>query len=102
MRSPRTFRVLVVDGNPACAHTIADLLRLQGYSAAVALSGEDAVRQAAYLAPHVVLLDLAVSLEGGGLTERLQAGGPSKPPFVIAVSGSEGDQGRKLAFAAGV
>jgi CheY-like chemotaxis protein len=97
------MHLLVVDDNSACAFATASLLRLYGYDADVALSGEDALSQAAGLAPDLVLLDLALpGTDGFEVARRLQPAGRGKAPLIVALTGHGTDEDRKRAAAAGV
>jgi CheY-like chemotaxis protein len=100
---PSTLRVLVVDDNPACVRAAASLLSPYGYDVTVALSGEDALEQAARLAPDVVLLDMAMpGIDGYEVAARLPGVTRGKPPFIVAVTGCGEEEARARAFAAGV
>ena len=57
-------RVLVVDDEPNIADTLVRILRLRGFEAAAATSGEEAVAMVSTFRPDVAILDVML----GGLT----------------------------------
>ena len=100
--SQHAFSVLVVDDSPDTARSTAELLTLMGYAARVALSGEDALRQAAIDPPDVVLLDIRMpGMDGYEVARRLAAVGSGKPPVLVAVTGCATQDDRVQTAAAG-
>ncbi|KAF1048764.1 response regulator [Xylophilus sp.] len=65
--------LLVVDDIPDAAHTLAELLRLDGYGVRVATCGEEALRLIAEKRPLGVLLDVDMpGMTGRELAHRLR------------------------------
>jgi two-component system CheB/CheR fusion protein len=95
-------RVLVVDDCPDTTGTMALLLRLWGYEAAVAADGPTALVAAERFLPHVVLLDLAMpAMDGFELTRRLRGRAELASALLVAVSGFGRDEDRQRALEAG-
>jgi CheY-like chemotaxis protein len=70
---PRRLRVLVADGNPDAADSLAFLLGLWGHDARAAYAGPAALELAQTHRPAVVLADLVLpGLDGLRLAERLR------------------------------
>ncbi len=70
--STEPLRVLVVDDDPALLRTTADVLRLRGFLAEMAQSGNHAVAAAEELPPAVALVDLRLpDMDGLDLVTRL-------------------------------
>jgi PAS domain S-box-containing protein len=95
-------RILVVDDNVDSADSLAVLLRLQGYEAAVAHDGLTAVEMALRTLPHVVLLDIGLpGLNGYEVARRLRDSPQGAGMQLIALTGWGEASDRKLARAAG-
>jgi DNA-binding NarL/FixJ family response regulator len=87
-------RVLIVDDNALFREGLAALLSQRPDIAVVgsAASGEEAVRRAPVLRPHVVLMDVAMAGIGGvEATRRLLAAYPSAAVCMLTVSEQESD-----------
>jgi CheY-like chemotaxis protein len=82
-------RVLVVDDDPAVRTSMAEILRLYGYSVSEADGPDDALRMLAEGDVALVLLDLGLPLgKGLRLLDDLALLDIAHPPPVILVSGS--------------
>jgi CheY-like chemotaxis protein len=82
--SPRLpKRILVVDDDPAVREMLARVLEGDGYAAAQAANGSEALRLAAELAPDLVLLDLGMPGKSGWETLSELNRGPRRPTVVI-------------------
>jgi CheY-like chemotaxis protein len=97
-----SVRILVADGYPDTARTLALVLTVMGQEAAVALDGPEVLRVAAVFRPEVVLMD--VELPGADAFEvarqlRREAG--SDGLLLVAVTGYHDDNHRRLARDAG-
>lgn len=83
-----TLQVLVVDDDPDASDSTATLIRLAGFEARTATSGEEALRVADECAPDVVLLDLMMpGMDGYELAARLRDRVAWRRPLLVAVSG---------------
>jgi CheY-like chemotaxis protein len=68
--SPDGARILIVDDNVDAADTLADLLRLDGYTAAVSYAEKHALDSARASPPDVVILDIGMPERGGHVLAR--------------------------------
>ena len=93
-------RVLVVEDNPEVAETLRHLLADCGYYVAVAHTGQDGLRAARQLEPHVVLCDIELPDSNGYVVGTMlrESGCPAK---LIAVTGRSEANARQHALAAG-
>jgi CheY-like chemotaxis protein len=93
-------RVLVVEDNPEVAETLRRLLAACGYDVAVAHTGQEGLRAARRLEPHVVLCDIELPDENGYIVGSVlrESGCPAK---LIAVTGRGAANARRHALAAG-
>jgi CheY-like chemotaxis protein len=91
--SPRGLHVLVVEDQDDCAFAIGRLLTRMGHEVSYAPDGLSALDRARSRPPDVVLLDIGLpDLDGYEVASRLRAAAVPKPPFIIALSGSECDE----------
>jgi CheY-like chemotaxis protein len=97
------LRVLVVEDHRDTAKCLAQLLRLCGHEVALAPDGPDALASAQARRPDVVLLDIVLpTMDGYEVARRLADLYSSAKPYLIAVSGYSGDEGRRQSTAAGI
>ncbi|QEL20124.1 response regulator [Limnoglobus roseus] len=95
--------ILVVDDSRDTAESTAEMLSLYGYTVKIAVSGKQALRLAAARSPDVILLDIAMpEMDGCEMVRRLIAKADAKRPFLVAVTGREGEDDRQRAMQAGV
>jgi CheY-like chemotaxis protein len=86
-----SLRVLVVTDNAADTDAMTRLLRLQGYHAAVASDGVQAVAVARAFHPHVVMLDVdPVDRDAVAAAAKLRATTLGPAPIIMAVAGLPG------------
>lgn len=89
--------VLVVGDLRDAAESMATVLNLMGFRARAAVSPLDAIRAAAAEAPDVVLMDLKRPDVSGYDLARHLSGMRPVPPFLVALTGLNGDEGRARA-----
>ena len=90
-----TLSILLVEDDEDTAWSTVELLSLHGHSVRTATCGPDALREAAFETPDVVLLDIDLpGMDGWKVAERLRSEAAGKQPFVVAMTGygSDGDQ----------
>jgi CheY-like chemotaxis protein len=90
----KRLRVLVVDDFLNVAESLASMMRIFGHEAQVALDGATALDAARASKPDVILLDIGIPvMDGYTVAKTLRKQMPSKPPFIVAVTGygSESD-----------
>jgi CheY-like chemotaxis protein len=81
-------RVMVVDDHPASADMLAELLRMEGYSASVAHSGQEAMAVARDFNPAIALLDIGLpDTNGFALAESFKAAPDLHHIRLVALSG---------------
>jgi two-component system response regulator MprA len=79
-------RVLVVDDEPDVRRTLERALVLNGYTVALAVDGEDALRQLATESPDALLLDVQIPAPDGlEVCRRLRAAGDHTPVLLLTV-----------------
>ena len=89
--STSAFRILVVDDEPAVAHTLRDYLADDGYDVEVALSGADAVESIARQRADLVLLDIMMpGMSGVEVLRRIKAIDSSIPVVMATANADEG------------
>jgi CheY-like chemotaxis protein len=99
---PPARRVLVVDGNPDAAESLAVLLRLHGHEVATAHSGPEALDTARSLSPDAIFLSILLhGMSGYEVARRLRAESNGRPLVLAAMTGFAREEDRQLALAAG-
>jgi CheY-like chemotaxis protein len=94
--------VLVVDDDPDAVWSAVTLLSLNGYRAAGALGGREALDAAADDPPDVALVDLMMpGVDGFEVARRLGEMRAPRPPIVIAVTALGEERGGDRAVEAG-
>lgn len=96
------LRVLVVDDYPDAAETACTLLSILGHECRFAMSGKDALIEAARFEPDVAILDIGLpDLSGFDLARELRKQFVGRPLFLAAVTGWGQPEDRAKALAAG-
>jgi two-component system OmpR family response regulator len=86
-------RVLLVEDDNAIQNMLADALRENGFSVAIAASGAEMDRAIAREKPDLVLLDLMLPGEDGrAICARLRAGLPDLPIIMVTALGDDIDR----------
>src|SRR3954467_9206613 len=83
-QSPPTYRVLIIDDNPATAGDLVPFLRGCGYDVRSAATALEAVRALAGWTPHVAIADPAPG-GGGGLVAAEALAALDKRPLLMAL-----------------
>jgi two-component system, chemotaxis family, chemotaxis protein CheY len=92
--------LLVVDDDPAIRATVADFLKLEGYSVKTAANGMEALRTVAGQRPALVLLDMRMPvLDGWGFVHRLRGAGVDVPILVMTAAYDAHDWAREIGAA---
>jgi CheY-like chemotaxis protein len=98
----RPKRFLVVDDDRDSALSLEQLLTLCGHEVHTAFDGLEAVELAARHHPDVILLDLSLpKLSGLEAARRIREQNTRPPPVIIAVTGWDQDEDRRVAKEAG-
>jgi len=93
----RPLTVLVADDQRDTANTLAEVLNLSGFDARAAALPLDALRLAADTPPDVVVMDLAWPDVDGYSLARAVENMAGRKPFLVAVTGHDGYEGRSRA-----
>jgi signal transduction histidine kinase len=84
MHTPETSVILIVDDTPTNLEVLSEGLTYAGFEVAVATSGERAIKQAEYEAPHLILLDVMMpGIDGFETCRRLKANPATKDIPII-------------------
>jgi CheY-like chemotaxis protein len=98
-----TPSVLVVDGEPDTAASLAALLELYGFAVRTAPDGPSALAAAVTDRPDAVLTELRLpGMSGLELARKLREQFPDRPPFVVAVTGAGQPKDRQRSADAGI
>ena len=100
-QSKDELRVLVVEDNHEVAESMRNLLRECGFQVTVAHNGQDGLREARRLDPHVVLCDIELPDSSGYAVGSMLRQGTSSGARLIAVTGHGEPVDRQRALAAG-
>lgn len=99
---PQVRRVLVVDGNPDAAESLAVLLRLHGHEVATAHTGPDALAATRSVRPDAVFMSILLhGMSGYEVARRLRTESDGRPLLLAAMTGFAREEDRQLALAAG-
>src|SRR5205823_2369478 len=91
------MRVLVVEDHADTAHTVSLLLSLAGHDVEIASDGKAAMAAAQANPPDVMLLDLGLpDMDGWQVARHVQAQPAEKRPLMVAVSGRDSPEARRL------
>ncbi len=96
------LRVLVVEDNHAAASITGDMIEAMGHDVLIAHTGRQALITAEPYAPHAALIDIELpDMDGHELARQLSALPGLAGTVLIAQTGSERDEHRHRANAAG-
>jgi CheY-like chemotaxis protein len=86
--SEQPLRVLIVDDNHDAAETLALLMKLKGYTVAVAYDGVTALAEESRFQPHVVLLDIGMpGMDGYEVARQLRTRESGRSLIILALTG---------------
>src|SRR5204863_8297734 len=98
----RCRRVLVVDDNVDSAASLAELLEIEGHHAAVAHSGEEAIKAAGFEKPELIVLDIGMpGMSGLRVAEHLRRHQREPIPFIVALTGWDQPDDRRAIMDSG-
>ncbi len=91
MSAPDAANILVVDDEPQILRALRSGLSAQGYTVAMATSGEDALREATSHVPDLIVLDLMLpgDIDGLEVCRRIRDWTATVPILVLSAIGSE-------------
>jgi two-component system OmpR family response regulator len=90
---PVQHQLLVVEDDPSIRMLLESALRLSGYEAASAATGQDALRDIEALRPDLVLLDVGLpDVDGFAVTRSLRAAGDRTPVLFLTARGEVTDR----------
>ena len=98
-------KILLVDDDPDILEAMQLSLRPLNHEILTALDGNKAIETALAEKPDVVVLDLMLPKRGGFLILQTLKGSPQargKKPFVVMITGNEGQRHRQFAMSLGV
>jgi len=100
-QAPR--RIVLIEDNVDAAETLRLMLEMAGHEVSVAVSGEEGAAQAARLRPDVVLSDIGLPgrMNGHDVAQALRRDPSLRSTRLIALSGFEQEEERRLALEAG-
>lgn len=95
---PRGLRVLVVEDNRDAAESLRRLLYHSGYEVAVAFTGQDGLRAAKRMRPHIVVCDIGLPDTNGFVVASTlrDEQGPGMRLIAVTAYGQEEDRRRAL------
>jgi DNA-binding response OmpR family regulator len=90
-------KVLLVDDEPAITANLAPFLERAGFEVAVAVDGEEALRQVANFAPDLTILDVLMpKLDGREVLRRLRQAGSWTPVILLTQVGESTERAMAL------
>lgn len=94
-------RVLLVEDSDDVREALTELLELAGHEVQAVADGRGALELAALLRPEVVLVDIGLpGLDGHEVARRLRVE-LGEAPFLVAMTGHDGEADREASAAAG-
>ncbi len=94
-------KVLIVEDEPDMAMGLRDNLQFEGYEVTVAADGEEGIRSALQVRPHLILLDVMLpGMDGFEVCRLLRAKGIKAPILMLTARGQEIDKVRGLELGA--
>jgi two-component system response regulator MprA len=89
--------VLIVDDDPRITDLLRRVMAYEGYSVAIAPSGDEALRRSLERAPDVIVLDIMLpGMDGLEVVRRLRAAGDNVPILLLTARDSVSDRVKGL------
>jgi DNA-binding response OmpR family regulator len=86
-------KILIVEDDPSIALGLIDNLQMEGYEAAIARDGEEALKKAREENPDLIILDVMLpKLSGFDVCRRLKAEKNPVPIIILSALGQESDK----------
>src|SRR2546422_5411841 len=86
---PVKAHLLVVDDDPRITDLLRRILAYEGYSVAIAASGDEALNRTLERAPELIVLDVMLpGFDGLEVVERLRAAGDNVPILLLTARDS--------------
>ena len=86
-------RILVVDDEESIVDLVSTALRFVGYDVQTAANGHQALTEASYFMPHLILLDVMMpGLDGFQVCERLRSNGDNVPVIFLTARDDHSDK----------
>jgi DNA-binding response OmpR family regulator len=90
-------KILLVDDEPAITANLAPFLERASFEVAIAADGEEALRQVASFAPHLIILDVLMpKLDGRVVLRRLRKAGNWTPVILLTQVGESTERAMAL------
>lgn len=90
-------RILLVDDETAITANLAPFLERSGFTVTTAGNGDEALKQVAGLAPHLVIMDVLMPvLDGREALRRLRKGGNATPVILLTQVGESTERAMAL------
>jgi two-component system CheB/CheR fusion protein len=98
----RSIEILVIEDNVDAAHSIAEVLELEGHRVRVATDGRSGIAKARELRPEVILCDLGLpDIDGYQIARALRGDEILRSTRLIALSGYAQPEDQRRAKEAG-
>jgi two-component system response regulator MprA len=89
--------VLIVDDDPRITDLLRRVVAYEGYSVAIAASGDEALQRTLECAPDIIILDIMLPrLNGLDVVQRLRAAGDTMPILLLTARDSVADRVKGL------
>ncbi len=86
-------RILVVDDEESITDLVSTALRFVGYDVSIAANGRQALTEASYFMPHLIVLDVMMpGLDGFEVCQRLRANGDTVPVVFLTARDDHDDK----------
>ncbi|HEY3354988.1 MAG TPA: ATP-binding protein [Polyangia bacterium] len=95
-------RVLVIEDNPDAAHTLREVLEIEGHKVEIAYSGPEGLAAARHFRPEVLLCDIGLpGMDGYAVAHAFREDTRLRDVYLVALTGYAQAEDRQRATAAG-